>query len=105
MGNAGVPCARSKRLRRVPHVRALRRRMRKDCWVAETMGARSLPVRPFLSTGSFVPLLSARLHGRIGTGTEKLDFENGPTLAALRALSTQPALPCAAAQPDTLTLD
>src|SRR6185369_10115939 len=34
----------------------------------------------------------------------KLAFENGPTLAPLSAACTQPDLPCAAAQPVTLTL-
>src|ERR1700684_1641926 len=50
MGNAGVPCARSSRLRAVPALRALRLRMRKVCWVAETMGARSIAGVPLLST-------------------------------------------------------
>jgi hypothetical protein len=50
MGNAGVPWARSSRLRAVPAVRALRLRMRNVCWVAETMGARSIAGAPELST-------------------------------------------------------
>src|SRR5262245_11996612 len=40
----------------------------------------------------------------MGTPTVKLGFENGPTFAALSAACTQPLLPCAAAQPLTLTL-
>src|SRR5262245_41098703 len=51
------------------------------------------------------PGARGQAQGRMGTGTEKVAFEKRPTLAALRAASTQPALPFDAAQPETLTLD